>query len=127
MLGVVLLNLGGPETLDDVEPYLFNLFSDPYILEFPWFLGWLRRPLARRISRSRAPESKENYRKIGGGSPLNKNTTLQAAALEAELARRGKPAKVVFAQRAWRPRAAEAAKTPREAGVDRGVILPLYP
>src|SRR4051812_48083655 len=127
MLGVVLLNLGGPETLDDVEPYLFNLFSDPYILEFPWLLGWLRRPLAARIAKRRAPESKENYRKIGGGSPLNRNTALQAAALEAELVRRGKPAKVVFAQRAWRPRAIEAARTLREAAIDRGVILPLYP
>ena len=84
-LGVVLLNLGGPETLDDVEPYLRNLFEDPYILEFPFGLRWLRKPLAKRIAKRRAPESKENYAKIGGGSPLNRYTSAQAAALEAEL------------------------------------------
>lgn len=126
-LGVVLLNLGGPETLDDVEPYLRNLFEDPYILEFPFGLGWLRKPLARRIARSRAPESRENYAKIGGGSPLNRYTTEQAAALEAELGKRGHSARVVFAQRAWKPRAEVAAATLLEAGIKRGVMLPLYP
>lgn len=126
-LGVVLLNLGGPETLDDVEEYLRNIFSDPYILEFPWGLGWLRKPLARRIAKKRAPESRENYAKIGGGSPLNRYTTLQANALEAELVRRGHDARVVFAQRAWKPRANEVAAALVRAGIRRGVLLPLYP
>jgi protoporphyrin/coproporphyrin ferrochelatase len=126
-LGVVLLNLGAPETLDDVEPYLRNLFSDPYILEFPFGLRWLRTPLAKRIAKRRAPESRENYAKIGGGSPLNRYTTQQAAALEAELAKRGHSAKVVFAQRAWKPRAEVAAAALAQAGIKRGVMLPLYP
>ena len=125
--GVVLLNLGGPETLDDVEEYLRNIFSDPYILELPFGLGWLRGTLARRIARKRAPESRENYAKIGGGSPLNARTKEQASALEAELVRRGIGAKVFFAQRAWKPRAQEAAKAFVAAGVKRGVVLPLYP
>src|SRR5689334_20478999 len=115
-LGVVLLNLGGPETLDDVEPYLRNIFEDPYILEFPWPLAWLRKPLAKRIARKRAPESKENYKRIGGGSPLNARTTEQAKGLEAELARRGHSAKVAFAQRAWKPRAEVAAAELEAAG-----------
>ena len=126
-LGVVLLNLGGPEKLDDVEPYLRNLFEDPYVIELPWFLRWLRKPLARRIAKGRAPAAKENYRKIGGGSPINRFTTLQANALEAELVRRGLRAKVVFAQRAWTPRAETAAAALAEAGIERGVMLPLYP
>ena len=127
MIGVVLLNLGGPETLDDVEPYLRNLFEDPYVIELPWALRWLRKPLARRIAKGRAPASKENYRKIGGGSPINRFTTLQANALEAELVRRGRRAKVVFAQRAWTPRAETAAAELARAGIERGVMLPLYP
>ena len=126
-LGVVLLNLGGPEKLEDVEPYLFNLFSDPYILEFPAWLAWLRRPLARRISRTRAPETQENYRKIGGGSPINRFTSLQATALEAELKRRGHDAAVTFAMRAWTPDSGAAATAMRTRGVERGVLLPLYP
>lgn len=126
-IGVVLLNLGGPERLEDVEQYLFNIFNDPYILDFPWPLAWLRKPLARRIARKRAPESRENYRKIGGGSPLNRRTMEQAQALEAELKRRGHDARVTFAQRAWTPRAETAARQLREAGVERGVMLPLYP
>lgn len=126
-IGVVLLNLGGPETLDDVEPYLRNLFEDPYVLELPWPLRWLRKPLARRIAARRAPASRENYRKIGGGSPINRYTTLQAEALEAELVRRGHRARVVFAQRAWKPRAGTAATELARFGIERGVMLPLYP
>lgn len=126
-LGVVLLNLGGPERLDDVEPYLRNLFEDPYILELPVGLGWLRRPLARRIARRRAPESRVSYAAIGGGSPLNRVTGAQAAALEAALRARGHDARVVFAQRAWRPRAAEAAAELAREGIRHGVLLPLYP
>ena len=126
-LGVVLLNLGGPETLDDVEPYLRNIFEDPYILELPWPLAWLRKPLAKRIARTRAPESRANYAKIGGGSPLNRVTTVQAAGLEAELKRRGHDAKVLFAQRAWKPRADAVAAELARAGIRRGVLLPLYP
>lgn len=126
-LGVVLLNLGGPETLDDVEPYLRSLFEDPYILELPFGLRWLRKPLAKRIARRRAPESRENYRKIGGGSPLNRYTTAQAQALEAELKRRGHDARVTFAQRVWKPGSDVAAAQLAEAGIARGVMLPLYP
>lgn len=126
-LGVVLLNLGGPETLDDVEEYLRNIFSDPYIIELPFGLGWLRKPLARRIAKKRAPESRENYAKIGGGSPLNRETKKQADALQAELVRRGHDARVLFAQRAWKPRASEAAATLAREGIRRGVLLPLYP
>ena len=123
-VGVVLLNLGGPDTLDDVEPYLAELFSDRYILPLPWPLrGWLARTIARR----RAPESRENYRKIGGGSPLTKRSREQAAALERELTSRGRSAFVTVAHRAWRPRAADAVEALRAAGVERGVILPLYP
>ncbi|GAU31333.1 hypothetical protein TSUD_315430 [Trifolium subterraneum] len=73
-VGVLLLNLGGPETLDDVQPFLFNLFADPDIIRLPRLFRFLQRPLAKLISTLRAPKSKVGYASIGGGSPLRKIT-----------------------------------------------------
>ncbi|GFY86444.1 ferrochelatase 2 [Actinidia rufa] len=77
-IGVLLLNLGGPETLDDVQPFLFNLFADPDIIRLPRLFRFLQRPLAQFISVLRAPKSKEGYASIGGGSPLRQITDAQA-------------------------------------------------
>src|SRR5262252_4941306 len=83
-IGVVLLNLGGPDSLDAVEPFLFNLFSDPDIIDFP--LSFLfRKRLAKMISTRRAPMVIEQYREIGGKSPLKEFTLRQAALLEDKL------------------------------------------
>lgn len=76
-IGVLLLNLGGPETLDDVQPFLYNLFADPDIIRLPRLFQFLQRPLAKLISMLRAPKSKEGYASIGGGSPLRKITDEQ--------------------------------------------------
>ncbi|CAL9085569.1 unnamed protein product [Musa textilis] len=75
--GVLLLNLGGPETLNDVQPFLFNLFADPDILQLPRLFQFLQRPLAQLISVFRAPKG-EGYAAIGGGSPLRRITDDQA-------------------------------------------------
>jgi ferrochelatase len=65
---VVLFNLGGPDSLDAVEPFLFNLFADPDIFKLP--LGFLtQKPFARFLARRRAPEARHNYAAIGGKSP----------------------------------------------------------
>ncbi|KAK1321142.1 hypothetical protein QJS10_CPA03g02559 [Acorus calamus] len=77
-VGVLLLNLGGPETLDDVQPFLFNLFADPDIIRLPRLFRFLQKPLAQFISVVRAPKSKEGYASIGGGSPLRRITDQQA-------------------------------------------------
>ncbi|MBA0571779.1 hypothetical protein Golob_002154, partial [Gossypium lobatum] len=77
-IGVLLLNLGGPETLDDVQPFLFNLFADPDIIRLPRLFRFLQKPLAQFISVLRAPKSKEGYASIGGGSPLRRITDDQA-------------------------------------------------
>ncbi|MEM6436212.1 MAG: ferrochelatase, partial [Cyanobacteria bacterium P01_D01_bin.115] len=77
-IGILLLNLGGPGQLDDVQPFLYNLFSDPEIIRLPSPL--LQKPLAWMISTLRARKSEENYKKIGGGSPLRRITEAQAAA-----------------------------------------------
>jgi len=75
---VVLMNLGGPDRLEDVQPFLFNLFSDPAIIRLPAFL---RLPLARVISWRRARIARGIYSRLGGGSPLLTNTKAQARAL----------------------------------------------
>ncbi len=118
---VVLLNMGGPDSLEAVRPFLENLFSDPEILRVP---GFLRGFLARRIAARRAPRSAANYREIGGRSPLREITEAQAKALEAEL---GPGCRVHVAMRYWRPRAVEVVERLREDEPRRIVALPLYP
>src|SRR5947207_342584 len=84
--GVVLSNLGGPDTPELIEPFLVGLFSDPLILSVR--PGFLRRFVARRIAKKRTPRVAADYRKIGGASPLRRETEAQATALERELERR---------------------------------------
>lgn len=117
--GVLLMNMGGPGTADEIKPYLYRLFSDPYILGLPWFL---RKPLARLIASRRQAKSAERYNLIGGGSPLLKETEAQARALEQVL---GLPVRV--AMRYTEPFAADACSQMEAKGVDRLFLLPLYP
>src|SRR6202167_4882706 len=125
-VAVVLLQLGGPDSLAAVEPFLFNLFCDPDIIDFP-FSRIGRRPLAKLISSTRAKKASLHYASIGGGSPIRKFTEQQAAALEAQLVREGVDARCVVAMRYWHPFTAEAIDQLQEAGVDHVVLLPLYP
>jgi len=124
-IGVLLFNLGGPETLDDVRPFLFNLFSDPDIIRLPWRA--LQKPLAWLISTQRHRLSRGYYEKIGGGSPLRKITDEQAAALEEALARRGITARAYVGMRYWHPFLDEALDQIRRDQVTHLVVLPLYP
>ena len=123
-IAVVLFNLGGPESLSSVEPFLSNLFSDPAIIPLP---SWLRRPLAFWIARRRAPVARNIYRRIGGRSPLLEQTRAQAASLEDVLRRRGAQAKVFIAMRAWHPRSDETARLVAEYAPQITILLPLYP
>lgn len=124
-VGVLLLNLGGPDELDDVRPFLYNLFSDPEIIRLPF--TWLQKPLAWLISTSRSQKSQDNYRQIGGGSPLRKITEEQALALQAKLQQQGEDANVYIAMRYWHPFTEEAIVRIKRDQVDRLVVLPLYP
>lgn len=124
-VGVLLLNLGGPEQLEDVRPFLFNLFADPEIIRLP--VPWLQRPLAWLISSSRAKKSQENYKKIGGGSPLRRITEEQAQALQEQLQHKGQEAQIYVGMRYWYPFTEEAIARIKRDRVDRLVILPLYP
>ncbi len=121
---IVLLNMGGPDKLEDVEPFLFNLFSDREIIRLgPRFM---QKFLARIISRRRAPKSRKIYANIGGGSPLRKITLQQAAALEKVLAKT-KDYSVVVAMRYWQPRSSEVIKQLHHQGIQRIIALSLYP
>ena len=123
-LAVVLFNLGGPDSLDAVEPFLRNLFGDPAILSLP---GVVRIPLARFIASRRAPFARDIYRKIGGRSPLIDETKAQAEALDKVLANRGLDAKCFVAMRCWHPFSDEVARVVKAWGADAIVLLPLYP
>lgn len=123
-LAVVLFNLGGPDSLSSVEPFLRNLFSDPAIIPLPL---WLRQPLANWIARRRAPIARDIFRRIGGRSPLLGETRAQAVRLEDALRGRGAEAKVFIAMRAWHPMSDETAPLVAEYAPDAVVLLPLYP
>ena len=125
-VGVVLFQLGGPDSLMAVEPFLYNLFCDPDIIDFP-FSRIGRRPLAKLISATRAKKATAHYAEIGGGSPIRRFTEQQAAALEAQLARQGVDARCVVAMRYWHPFTAEAITELEQAEVEQVVLLPLYP
>ncbi|HEY9629664.1 MAG TPA: ferrochelatase [Coleofasciculaceae cyanobacterium] len=124
-VGVLLLNLGGPDQLEDVRPFLFNLFSDPEIIRLPF--TWLQKPLAWLISTNRARKSQENYKLIGGGSPLRRITEEQAQSLQESLKQKGQDAQVYIGMRYWHPFTEEAIARIKRDGIEHLVILPLYP
>lgn len=118
---IVLMNLGGPDSLAAVAPFLFNLFKDPAIIRLP---APLRVPVAWLIARGRVPAAREIYARLGGASPLLANTEAQARALEHAL---GDRYRCFVAMRYWHPTSAEAARAVAEWAPDEIVCLPLYP
>jgi len=124
--GVLLLNLGGPGSQDEIRPFLVRLFKDREIIRLPG--GALLQPLlARLIARLRLKAVKRNYARIGGGSPILPLTRKQAAGLESRLAVRGHDVKVAIAMRYTRPSADEALSELEAAGVERLLAVTLYP
>jgi ferrochelatase len=122
---VVLFQLGGPDSPEAIEPFLYNLFCDPDIIDFP-FARIARQPLARLIASRRARHVAHHYREIGGKSPLLEFTRRQASALEAGL-RRWYDARVVIAMRYWHPFTEEAIAELQRHAPAEVVLLPLYP
>ncbi len=125
-VGVVLFQLGGPDTLEAIEPFLYNLFCDPDIIDFP-FARIGRKALAKLISTTRSRKVQHHYAVIGGGSPIRQHTERQARALETELQRQGLHARCFVAMRYWHPFTREAIEQVRAAGCEELVLLPLYP
>jgi ferrochelatase len=123
-LAIVLFNLGGPDSPEAVEPFLYNLFSDPAIIALPWFL---RKPLARFIARRRTPFAQKIYAHLGGRSPILEETQKQARALETVLRDETLDVRAFAAMRCWHPFSDGAAKAVKDWGAERIVLLPLYP
>src|SRR5262245_40990831 len=123
-VGVLLFNLGGPETLRDVKPFLYRLFSDPEIIRVKF--SPLRKAIAYAIATLRRKTSEGYYSQIGGGSPLRRLTEEQARSLEEELKRRGKDVKTFVGMCTWRPFLYEAVEEIERASLDSLVILPLF-
>jgi ferrochelatase len=126
VIGVLLLNLGGPDSLSAVKPFLFNLFSDRDIIRLgPSFM---QRPLARLISTMRHGKTEGFYKQIGGKSPILDITTAQARKLEEELNSSGGPGFRVFVgMRYWHPFIEDVVPLICREGIERLVVLSLYP
>ncbi|MBI1803862.1 MAG: ferrochelatase [Ignavibacteriae bacterium] len=124
-IGIVLFQLGGPDSLEAIEPFLYNLFRDPDIINFPGaFLA--RRPLAKFISSRRSKKVAEHYKEIGGKSPIVDLTNAQAAALQRELDEQMR-AKVFVAMRYWHPMTQAVIQEMKKERFTKIVLLPLYP
>ncbi len=124
-VGVLLMNLGGPERIRDVGPFLYNLFSDPEIIRLP--IPIFQKPLAWLISTLRSSKSQKAYKAIGGGSPLRRITEQQARELQSELRQRGVDATSYVAMRYWHPFTESAVADIKADGINQVVVLPLYP
>jgi ferrochelatase len=124
--GVVLFQLGGPDSPEAIEPFLYNLFCDPDIIDFP-FARIGRKPLAKLISVARARKVQHHYQAIGGCSPIRRLTERQARALEKRLCSEGLDARCFVAMRYWHPFTEEAVAALEASQCDEIVLLPLYP
>ena len=123
---IILFNLGGPDKLENVQPFLFNLFNDPAILNLP---GFLRFPLAKLIANRRAPTAKKIYEELGGSSPILKLTEEQANALELKLNKDDSLSdyKCFIVMRCWHPRAEDVVKEVINYNPNEVILMPLYP
>ncbi|HSP88343.1 MAG TPA: ferrochelatase [Ignavibacteriaceae bacterium] len=121
-IAVVLFNLGGPDSLDAVQPFLENLFNDPDIFKLPF-----QKSVARYISKKRAPKVQKEYELIGGKSPINDWTEKQRLMLENKLQNTGKNADVFIAMRYWKPLTEEIVSKVEKNNYEKIILLPLYP
>lgn len=120
-VGVILLSMGGPDSLEAIEPFLYNLFSDHDIIRIP---RPIQKPLARFISKVRARKTRHYYELMGGRSPQREQTQEQAHALQKLL---GKRYRVVVAMRYWHPFTEEALRELFKENIEKIVLLPMYP
>lgn len=119
--GIVLMNMGGPDSLDAIQPFLYNLFSDHDIIQIPRLI---QKPVAYLISKIRAKKTKEYYKYMGGKSPQKEQTLTQAKALQEVL---GDKYKVVVAMRYWHPFIEEAIQELFKENIEKIILLSLYP
>jgi ferrochelatase len=124
---LILMTYGTPDGPDAVEPYLYNIFTDPDIIDLPWYMKPFRKGLARKISRGRTEEVQHNYARLPGGrSPLNELTAAQGEALVAALAGDGR-FESHLGMRYWEPRTGETLERLLARGIRKFVLVPMYP
>lgn len=119
---VVLMSMGGPDSLDAVYPFLRNLFDDPHIIPAPWPI---RKILSWHIARKRTPFAQENYRVLGGKSPLLEQSLAQASELQNFFNKN--ETKIFVCMRYWHPFSKDVAKEVEKFNPDEVILLPLYP
>lgn len=122
-ISVVLFNLGGPDSIESVEPFLYNLFCDPDIFKIPFG----QRLFARIISSRRAPKVADEYKLIGGKSPINEWTEIQRRMLEKDLREINPSVDVYVAMRYWKPLTEETVYKVESGRYRKIILLPLYP
>jgi len=125
-VGILLMQMGGPRSLEEVEPYIQTLFSDPNLVRLPAPISWFRGPLSRKVAKRRAPEVREQYKLIGGGSPNNDTTMAQAEALQEALSSDG-DFRCYAAMTYTPPSTADSMRRGKEDGVTRWIALSLFP
>ncbi len=122
-IAVVLFNLGGPDSLSAIEPFLYNLFCDPDIFNLPFG----QKLFAKIISSRRAPKVAEEYKLIGGKSPIGMWTEIQRQMLEKYLHLYNNRIDVFVAMRYWNPLTKETVNKVEDGNYDKIILLPLYP
>jgi ferrochelatase len=125
--GIVLTQVGGPDNLESVQPYLQSFFSDPDLIRLPRWLKRFQKAFAWSLSTARAPYSRKLYASIGGGSPIRGQTVAQAQALSWELRRRGRAMPVLVAMRHSQPNSLAAMQAARDAHLTRLIVIGLFP
>ena len=126
-VAIVLLQMGGPYNQDLIKPFLINLFSDSDIIRLPFFLKPMQGFIARMITRKRLNFVKDNYKLIGGGSPIYQHTSGLAQNIFTNLESLGYDADVTFVMRYSEPRADKIIPILRDRGIEKVVLFPLYP
>ncbi len=125
--GIILTQVGGPDNLDSVQPYLQSFFSDPDLIRLPKWLQPFQKAFAWSLSTARAPYSRSLYASIGGGSPIRGQSEAQARALSWELGHRGRSMPVFVAMRHSQPNSMAAMRAARDAGLTRLIVIGLFP
>ncbi len=122
---ILLCNMGGPDSLDDVQPYLENIFMDPDIIDIPLSGKW-RTVFARYLAKKRAPKSTKIFEHMGGSSPLLEITQKQADRLAERLTDKGKICKVYPAMRYWHPLIPEVWQQIAKEDFKKIVVISLF-
>jgi len=123
---VVLLNFGGPDSLNSVRPFLYNIFSDRYVFSFPISFVF-QKPLAWLIAKNRSHRVQREYALIGGSSPINKWTQKQRTLLQEKLRSVNPDIDIFIGMRFWYPFISDAAEQVMNSSYDKILLLPLYP